>query len=96
MIPIMQFFSASGLMIASRYPILEAEFYACKYKRSFWQQAICYGIIMAKVDLGQGNVGYISNLHNVAYQGTVGNRHHFWHISETKYDSFFFLRNFLG
>lgn len=57
-------------MIASRYPILEADFYVCKHKRSLWSRPICYGIIMAKVDLlHRGQVGYISNLHNVAYQG---------------------------
>jgi sphingomyelin phosphodiesterase 3 len=61
-------------MIASRYPILDVNFYSARHKNSFWQQAICYGIVMAKVDLGQNSdgqivVGYISNLHNVAYQG---------------------------
>lgn len=64
------YFGTSGLMIASRYPIMEAKFHACRHKRySTWQQPICYGIIMAKVDLGHQKVGYIANLHNVAYEG---------------------------
>ena len=56
-------------MIASRYPILEAFFHPTTHKRSLWQHAICYGIIMTKVDLGGQKVGYVANLHNVAYQG---------------------------
>ena len=63
-------FLASGLMIASRYPIMEVSFHPTTHKRSLWQHAICYGIIMAKVDLGSQKVGYMANLHNVAYQGT--------------------------
>ena len=66
------FFSASGLMIASRYPILAVDFHVCRHKRSLWQKPICYGIIMAKVELFGGKVGFLANLHNVAYQGTVG------------------------
>ena len=57
-------------MIASRYPIMEVSFHPTTHKRSLWQHAICYGIIMAKVDLGGQKVGYMANLHNVAYQGT--------------------------
>ena len=50
-------FAASGLMIASRYPIMEAKFHVCRHKRySTWQQPICYGVIMAKVDLGHKKV----------------------------------------
>ena len=34
------------------------KFHACRHKRySTWQQPICYGIIMAKVDLGHQKVG---------------------------------------
>ena len=57
-------------MIASRYPILAVDFHVCRHKRSLWQKPICYGIIMAKVELsGSGKVGFLANLHNVAYQG---------------------------
>ena len=69
------FFSASGLMIASRYPILAVDFHVCRHKRSLWQKPICYGIIMAKVELFGGKVGFLANLHNVAYQGTVFENH---------------------
>ena len=68
MTPVAMHFSASGLMIASRYPVLEVNFKPMIYTNSLWQRAICYGVIMAKLDLGNGNVGYIANLHNVAYQ----------------------------
>lgn len=66
----------SGLMIASRYPIMDANFHYFRHeKNSLWQKAICYGVVMAKLDLGYDStkrkqrVGYVSNLHNVAYQG---------------------------
>ena len=43
------YFGTSGLMIASRYPIMEVKFHVCRHKRyNTWQQSICYGIIMAK------------------------------------------------
>ena len=66
-------FAASGLMIASRYPILAVDFHVCRHKTSLWQKPICYGIIMAKVELeattAKRKVGFLANLHNVAYQG---------------------------
>ena len=63
------YFGTSGLMIASRYPIMEVKFHVCRHKRyNTWQQPICYGVIIAKVDLGHKKVGFIANLHNVAYQ----------------------------
>ena len=57
------YFGTSGLMIASRYPIMEVKFHVCRHKRyNTWQQPICYGVIMAKVDLGDKKVGFIANV----------------------------------
>lgn len=63
----------SGLMLASRYPILEAKFVPYGNKKS-WQTFISYGALLAKVDLGRKNlngpreVGFIGNLHTMAFQ----------------------------
>ena len=59
---------SSGLGIASRFPIVDAKFVPFKCKRG-WQWCIGYGVLVCKVDLGQGRVGVVANLHNVAYQG---------------------------
>lgn len=59
----------SGLMIASRFPILASTFYPFTEKRG-WQHAMCYGVLVCKIDLGDGRVGLLSNLHTVAYQGS--------------------------
>ena len=59
--------------MASKCPILEAEFVPFLNKKS-WQILISYGCILAKVDLGKDEesgkkcVGYIGNLHTMAYQ----------------------------
>ncbi|TRY67707.1 hypothetical protein TCAL_02291 [Tigriopus californicus] len=64
---------SSGLMLASRYPILEAKFIPYRNKRS-WQKFISYGALLAKVDLGRKTlngrreVGYLGDLHTMAYQ----------------------------
>ena len=58
----------SGLMIASRYPILSVHFHPFTWKNTFWQQCISYGVVICKVDLGSGNVGIIANLHTMAYE----------------------------
>ena len=65
----------SGLFIASKYPFLEVSFIKFEVEnRSLWMKLIDYGCIMAKVDLGrdsdgQRRVGFIANLHMMAYQG---------------------------
>ena len=63
------FFTGSGLMLASRYPIIEASFHPHRHKCWLWQKMIPQGILVVKVDLGGQKVGYLANLHNVAYQG---------------------------
>ena len=61
------FFSGSGLMICSRYPLEEISFVPFENKKS-WQRFISYGALMAKVRLGDRKVGYLMNLHTMAYQ----------------------------
>merc|ERR1712088_623906 len=56
-------------MLASRYPIIEASFHPHRHKCWLWQKMIPQGILVVKVDLGGQKVGYLANLHNVAYQG---------------------------
>lgn len=63
------YFGSSGLMLASRYPIIEASFHPHRHKCWLWQKMIPQGILVVKVDLGGQKVGYLANLHNVAYQG---------------------------
>ena len=58
----------SGLMIASRFPILSVRFHPFTWKNTFWQRCISYGVVICKVDLGSGNVGIIANLHTMAYE----------------------------
>lgn len=58
----------SGLMIASRFPILSVRFHPFTWKNTFWQHCISYGVVICKVDLGSGNVGIITNLHTMAYE----------------------------
>ena len=60
-------------MLASKYPILATHFVPFSHKRG-WHHAICYGVLMCKLDLGKhkngaNGVGYVANLHNVAYEG---------------------------
>ena len=58
----------SGLMIASRFPILTVRFRPFSWKNTTWQKCISYGVVICKVDLGGGNVGIIGNLHTMAYE----------------------------
>ena len=58
----------SGLMIASRFPILSVRFHPFTWKNSFWQRCISYGVVICKVDLGFGKIGIIANLHTMAYE----------------------------
>merc|ERR550532_1185880 len=58
----------SGLMIASRFPILSVRFHPFTWKNTFWQRCLSYGVVICKVDLGSGNVGIIANLHTMAYE----------------------------
>ena len=67
---------ASGLMVASRYPILAALFSPFTNKKPFsWQMLISYGVIVVKVDLGgcgkgrRRRIGFLANLHLMAFQG---------------------------
>ena len=59
----------SGLMIASKYPIMEVKFHPFSWKNSVWQKGISYGVVTCKLDLGSDNVGLLSNLHTMAYEG---------------------------
>ncbi len=64
---------SSGLFLASRYPILDVEYFPFDNRKRNWQAFISYGMIMAKVDLGtegdgKRRVGYFANLHCMAYQ----------------------------
>ena len=59
----------SGLMIASKYPIIEVKFHPFSWKNFIWQKGISYGVVTCKLDLGNGNVGLLSNLHTMAYEG---------------------------
>jgi len=58
----------SGLMIASKYPILKVKFLPFSKKKG-WQRAVSYGVVICKLDLGDDNVGILANLHTMAYQG---------------------------
>lgn len=62
-------------MLVSKYPFLDVHFYKFKGKGTkVWMKLLDYGIIMAKVDLGNDSksgrrrVGYFANLHMMAYQ----------------------------
>lgn len=59
---------SAGLMVASRFPLLKVKFVPFTAKHS-WQWSLSYGALLCKLDLGQGRVGILANLHNVAYQG---------------------------
>ncbi|KAG8233161.1 hypothetical protein J437_LFUL014113 [Ladona fulva] len=64
----------SGLMFASKKPILEADFKAFSL-RTKHAKFVSLGVLCVKVLLGYGRngiryVGYISNLHTQAFQGT--------------------------
>ena len=59
---------ASGLAIASRFPFLHVKFVAFTAKRG-WHWCGSNGVLMCKMDLGEGRVGILANLHMVAYQG---------------------------
>ena len=59
-------------MLASKYPILATHFVPFSHKRG-WHYAISYGVLLCKLDLGKHKtganaVGYVANLHNVAYE----------------------------
>ena len=58
----------SGLMVASRFPITSAEFLPWRDKRR-WHYCLGQGLLVCKVDLGEGRVGVLATLHMVAYQG---------------------------
>ena len=61
--------SASGLMIASRYPVVAAHYLPFPNKKPMsWQMLISYGVMMVKLDLGGGRVGFVANLHLMAFQ----------------------------
>ena len=57
----------SGLMIASKYPIVKVKFHPFTKKKG-WQRAVSFGIVICKLDLGNGNVGILGNLHTMAFQ----------------------------
>ena len=42
----------SGLLIASKYPVLKTHFHPFTWKTSLWQQCIAYGVVVCKLDLG--------------------------------------------
>ena len=58
----------SGLMVASRFPILKVSFHPFSWKNSAWQRCISYGVVICKLDLGGQNVGILANLHTMAYE----------------------------
>ena len=60
----------SGLMIASKYPIVKVKFHPFTKKKG-WQRAVSFGIVICKLDLGNGNVGILGNLHTMAFQVTL-------------------------
>jgi len=62
------FLANSGLMIASKYPIMKVKFQPFSKKKG-WQKAVSYGVVVCKLDLGNKNVGILANLHTMAYQG---------------------------
>ena len=57
----------SGLMIASKYPIVKVKFQPFTKKKG-WQKAVSYGVVICKLDLGDNNFGILANLHTMAYQ----------------------------
>ena len=61
------FLANSGLMIASKYPIVKVKFQPFSKKKG-WQKAVSYGVVICKLDLGNNNVGILANLHTMAYQ----------------------------
>jgi len=62
------FLANSGLMIASKYPVLKVQFKPFTKKKG-WQKGVSYGVVICKLDLGHNNVGILANLHTMAYQG---------------------------
>lgn len=72
----------SGLFLASKFPILEAYFHPFTYKpityNTVYGRLVGIGVLVAKVGLGlmerHGQqvqaVGYVANLHTLAYEGT--------------------------
>jgi len=58
----------SGLMIASKFPILSVKFKPFSAKKG-WQRAVSFGVVICKLDLGENNVGILANLHTMAFQG---------------------------
>ncbi|XP_045119179.1 sphingomyelin phosphodiesterase 5-like [Portunus trituberculatus] len=71
-----KFFCGSGLFLASKYPILDAEFHPYTHF-SHYGCLVGLGVLLAKLDLGgmvRGGkevraVGYVANTHTQAYQG---------------------------
>lgn len=57
----------SGLMIASKFPILSVKFKPFSAKKG-WQRAVSFGVVICKLDLGENNVGILANLHTMAFQ----------------------------
>ena len=57
----------SGLMIASKFPILSVKFEPFSSKKG-WQRAVSFGVVICKLDLGGSNVGILANLHTMAFQ----------------------------
>ena len=58
----------SGLMIASRFPVVKVRFFPFSWKNTVWQRCISYGVVICKVDLGGEDVGIMANLHTMAYE----------------------------
>ena len=58
----------SGLMVASRFPIVRVSFQPFSWKNTAWQRCISYGVVICKLDLGGHNVGLLANLHTMAYE----------------------------
>lgn len=57
----------SGLMVASKFPIIDIEFRPFSTKKG-WQRAVSFGVVICKIDLGNSNVGILANLHTMAFQ----------------------------
>jgi len=62
-------------MLVSKFPFLDVHFFNFKAKGAkIWMKLIDYGCVMARVNLGQNEktgrrrVGYLANLHMMAYQ----------------------------
>ena len=58
----------SGLVVASRFPITRAAFTPWRDKRA-WHWGLSQGLLLCRLELGQGRLGILGNLHTVAYQG---------------------------